>query len=158
MAYSGPKQSESSKDNRPVVLSGHLTSFACSTSAFGHVNQMDQSESSKGFACFDTRSCAVKWTGLVCACVNLKLRPSPSHHRKNRVLNRTSNGCRCPQNCSQIPRIGWMSDDVVFFCAACCVRICILIKKACSFVSYIIMELALAFSCEYIDLWMHLGS
>ena len=38
---------------------------------------MDQSENSQGFARFNPRPFAVEATELVCACVNLKLRPSP---------------------------------------------------------------------------------
>ena len=44
---------------------------------FVHVTHFDQSESSKGFACLDSRPRAVELTEIVCARVNLKLRPSP---------------------------------------------------------------------------------
>ena len=70
---------------------------------FVHVTHFDQSESSKGFACFNPWPFAVELAELVCACVNLSnCAPVPSHGwqyiRKHRVLNRTSNGCRYPQN------------------------------------------------------------
>ena len=48
MATLGGIQSESSKDNRAIVLAGHMTWFAWSTSAFWHVTSNSQSKSSKG--------------------------------------------------------------------------------------------------------------
>ena len=54
MATLGSNQSESRKDNGAIVF-GSCVSLAWDTSSIFHVTHFDQSESSKGFACLDTR-------------------------------------------------------------------------------------------------------
>ena len=96
MATLGSNQSESRKDNGAIVF-GSCVSLAWDTSSIFSRDPFRPIRKQQRICLFGHQAFEVELTGLVCACVNLKLRPVPSHHWKNRMLNRTSNGCRYPQ-------------------------------------------------------------
>ena len=77
MARLGSNQSEREKDNRGIVLEGHVSHLHWNVITCVHVTHVDQSESSKRLACLNPKPFAAEVTELVCAFVNLKLRPSP---------------------------------------------------------------------------------
>ena len=59
MAKLGPNQPGSEKDNRPIVLEGHVSHKHWNVITCVHVTHFDQSESSKRLACVNPRLFAV---------------------------------------------------------------------------------------------------
>ena len=51
-----------------------------------------------------------------------------------------------------------MEVFVVYICCVACYENFVVNQKASIFVSYVIKKFAHAFSCAYIELWMHFGS